>query len=115
MNLTSWDKALWAAGFICHVALLLILVLRRRVREFPIFTGYIGLQLFTTASAEGGLSGTLNEVAADFNAYRPNVVAEALKRLDEIGGPTTYNHYPAGWALAMNSPFKQADVPSATR
>ncbi|RSL18875.1 arylsulfatase [Edaphobacter aggregans] len=60
------------------------------------------------ASAEGGLSGTLNEVAADFNAYRPNVVAEALRRLDEIGGPTTYNHYPAGWALAMNSPFKQA-------
>jgi arylsulfatase A-like enzyme len=60
------------------------------------------------ASAEGGLSGTLNEIAADFNAYRPNVVQQALKRLDDIGGPTTYNHYPAGWALAMDSPFKQA-------
>lgn len=60
------------------------------------------------ASAEGGLSGTLNEVAADFNSYRPDVVKDALKRIDEIGGPTTYNHYPVGWALAMNSPFKYA-------
>ena len=48
MNLSSWDKALWAVGFLCHAALLLILVWRRRVREFPIFTGYIGLQVFAT-------------------------------------------------------------------
>jgi len=60
------------------------------------------------ASAEGGLTGTLNEVAADFNSYRPDVVQDALKRLDDIGGPTTYNHYPVGWAMAMNSPLKFA-------
>jgi arylsulfatase len=60
------------------------------------------------ASAEGGFSGTLNEVAADFNSYRRDVVKDALKRFDEIGWPTTYNHYPVGWALAMNSPFKYA-------
>jgi arylsulfatase A-like enzyme len=60
------------------------------------------------ASAEGGLTGTLNEVAADFNDYRPDVVQDALKRFDEIGGPTTYNHYPIGWAMAMNSPLKYA-------
>jgi arylsulfatase len=60
------------------------------------------------ASAEGGFSGTLNEIAADFNSYRPDVVPEALKRMNEIGGPTTYNHYPVGWAMAMNSPLKYA-------
>lgn len=60
------------------------------------------------ASAEGGFTGTLNEIAADFNSYRPDVVADAIQRLDEIGGPTTYNHYPVGWAMAMNAPFKFA-------
>ncbi|WP_125720539.1 arylsulfatase [Flavobacterium ustbae] len=60
------------------------------------------------ASAEGGFSGTLNEVAADLNSYRPDVVKDALSRLDQIGGPDTYNHYPIGWALAMNSPMKYA-------
>ncbi|MGF6575008.1 arylsulfatase [Paraburkholderia fungorum] len=60
------------------------------------------------ASAEGGFSGTLNEIAADLNSYRPDAVPEALKNLDAIGGPTTYNHFPVGWALATNSPFKYA-------
>jgi arylsulfatase len=59
-------------------------------------------------SAEGGFSGTLNEIAADFNSYRPDVVPDALKRLDDIGGPKTYNHFPVGWAMAMNSPLKYA-------
>ena len=26
--------------------------------------------------------------------------------LDELGGPRTYNHYPNGWAMAFNTPFK---------
>ena len=26
--------------------------------------------------------------------------------LDELGGPKTYNHYPTGWAMAFNTPFK---------
>jgi arylsulfatase len=29
-----------------------------------------------------------------------------LSRIDELGQPGSYNHYPVGWALAMNSPFK---------
>jgi arylsulfatase A-like enzyme len=60
------------------------------------------------ASAEGGFGGTLNEVAADFNSYRPDNIKNYLKRIDEIGGPTGYNHYPVGWAIAMNSPLKYA-------
>jgi arylsulfatase len=26
--------------------------------------------------------------------------------LEELGGPKTYNHYPTGWAMAFNTPFK---------
>jgi arylsulfatase len=26
--------------------------------------------------------------------------------IDELGGPKTYNHYPVGWALAMDTPFQ---------
>ena len=48
MNLSSWDNALWAAGFIGHVALVLVLVIRKRWQDFPIFTGYIGFQVLTT-------------------------------------------------------------------
>ena len=36
----------------------------------------------------------------------PDDLAENLAMLDELGGPTTYNHYPNGWAMAFNTPFK---------
>ena len=26
--------------------------------------------------------------------------------IDELGGTKTYNHYPTGWAMAFNTPFK---------
>ena len=29
-----------------------------------------------------------------------------LPLLDELGGTRTYNHYPNGWAMAFNTPFK---------
>jgi len=48
MNLSNWDNALWAAGFIGHVALVLVLAIRKRWRDFPVFNGYIGFQVLTT-------------------------------------------------------------------
>jgi hypothetical protein len=29
-----------------------------------------------------------------------------IRHIDEIGGPTCYNHFPVGWAWAMNTPFQ---------
>jgi len=29
-----------------------------------------------------------------------------LRRMDELGGPMTFNHYPIGWAHAMDTPFQ---------
>ena len=48
MNVSMLDNALWAAGFAGHVALVLVLVLRRRAREYPVFTSMMGFQALTT-------------------------------------------------------------------
>jgi sulfatase-like protein len=40
-----------------------------------------------------------------FNAI-PEDFKEVLRRMDELGGPKTFNHYPIGWAHAMDTPFQ---------
>lgn len=55
------------------------------------------------ASAEGQMNGTFNEMSY-FNGV-PETVEEMLKHYDEWGGESTYPHFAAGWAVAMNSPF----------
>jgi arylsulfatase A-like enzyme len=55
-------------------------------------------------SAEGGPHGLLFE-QSPFN-HNQETLRYALSRIDDIGGPTTYNIYPAGWAWAMATPFK---------
>jgi arylsulfatase A-like enzyme len=62
--------------------------------------------LFTSdngASREGEVEGT--------TGYYVHLLGETdldadLARLDEIGGPTTIPHYPRGWAMACNTPFR---------
>ncbi|MBO0678921.1 arylsulfatase [Mycolicibacterium sp. S2-37] len=56
------------------------------------------------ASGEGGPNGSVNEVKF-FNGY-VDTAEEGLKRIDDLGGPETYNHYPTGWAMAFNTPYK---------
>jgi len=56
------------------------------------------------ASAEGGFDGTLNENAF-FNAYLMTT-EDMLGRIDEIGTELHFNHFPAGWAWAMDTPFQ---------
>ncbi len=48
MNLSLLDNALWAASLIGHAALLLILIFRKRVREFPVFTLFVASEIFRT-------------------------------------------------------------------
>jgi len=57
------------------------------------------------ASAEGGPHGSINE-GLFFNA-QPETVEANLPKIDELGGPTTYNHYSWGWAWAGNTPLKR--------
>jgi arylsulfatase A-like enzyme len=56
------------------------------------------------ASMEGGLHGAFNEMVTLTGLSEDP--ATLLSKLDEIGGPTAYNHYPVGWAWAMNTPFQ---------
>jgi arylsulfatase A-like enzyme len=56
------------------------------------------------ASGEGGPDGSVNENKL-FNGI-PDDLQSNLAMIDELGSPKTYNHYPTGWAMAFNTPFK---------
>jgi arylsulfatase A-like enzyme len=55
------------------------------------------------ASAEGQMNGMFSEMTY-FNGV-PEKVEDMLKHYDEWGGPTTYPHMAAGWAVALDAPF----------
>jgi len=59
------------------------------------------------ASREGNLLGARSYFrgfagSGDSVGHRP----EDFENLDEIGGPTSWPHYPRGWAMACNTPFR---------
>jgi arylsulfatase len=56
------------------------------------------------SSAEGGIEGSLCENMF-FNGF-PEKWQDNLKAIDELGGPKHFNHFPAAWAHAMNTPFQ---------
>ncbi len=57
------------------------------------------------ASAEGGPTGTTNEGQFFNNAQES--IQESLAKLDKLGGPETFNHYPWGWTWAGDTPFRR--------
>jgi arylsulfatase len=57
------------------------------------------------ASGEGTLQGLSNEVGVAANSVEESI-PYLLSVMDDLGGPLTYNHYPVGWAHAMDSPFQ---------
>jgi arylsulfatase A-like enzyme len=57
------------------------------------------------ASAEGTLQGTTNEVGTAANGVQESLEF-LLSMIDELGGPRCYNHYPVGWAHAMDAPMQ---------
>ena len=62
------------------------------------------------ASREGRAQGSTSYFTHSGTGARPSPPVsefeiEALEA-DEIGGPTTWPHYPRGWAMACNTPFR---------
>ena len=58
------------------------------------------------ASAEGTLNGTYNEMI-NFNGAAALETPEFMtERLEQFGGPDSYNHYAVGWAHAMDTPYQ---------
>jgi arylsulfatase A-like enzyme len=58
------------------------------------------------ASSEGSLQGMSNEMTF-FNGI-PEDLKQALASIDDLGTWKSYNHYPVGWAHAMDAPFQWA-------
>ncbi|WP_414753451.1 arylsulfatase [Anabaena sp. CCY 9910] len=56
------------------------------------------------ASAEGGLTGSVNELQV-FNGV-PENLQQLLAAYDDLGSPKTFNHFPSAWAWAVNTPFQ---------
>lgn len=56
------------------------------------------------ASSEGGIPGTLNENAF-FNGVQMQT-EDMMPFIDEIGTSKHFNHFPAAWAHAMDTPFQ---------
>ncbi len=109
-SLTDGEKRLFSrmaevyAGFLAHADHHI-----GRLLDFLEFTGQrentiVILVSDNGASGEGGPNGSVNENRL-FNGM-PDDLDSALAMLDELGGPTTYNHYSNGWAMAFNTPFK---------
>ena len=57
------------------------------------------------ASSEGGVNGAFNEMSSFNNYYE--TLEDILPRMDLLGGPASYNHYPWGWSWAGNTPFRR--------
>ncbi len=57
------------------------------------------------ASAEGGPIGSFNEMF--FFNYISESFEENLAKIDDLGSPRAYNHYPWGWAWAGDTPFRR--------
>ncbi|MBS0204926.1 MAG: arylsulfatase [Planctomycetes bacterium] len=56
------------------------------------------------SSAEGGLNGLLNEMTF-FNGI-PESLDTKLAAIDTLGSDKNYNHFPAAWAHAMDTPYQ---------
>src|SRR5580700_5919996 len=50
MHLSGLDLLLWATGLMAHIILLCVLVVRQRLRAFPIFTTLIVTNICRTAA-----------------------------------------------------------------
>jgi arylsulfatase A-like enzyme len=109
-SLSAEEKALFArmaevyAGFLAHadhhIGRLLDYLEESGERENTL----VILVSDNGASGEGGPDGSVNE--NKFANGIPDDMQANLAMLDELGGTKTYNHYPNGWAMAFNTPFK---------
>jgi arylsulfatase len=57
------------------------------------------------ASAEGSLQGTTNEISTMLNGVTEDI-PYLQSMMDKLGSDMGYNHYPVGWAHAMDTPFQ---------
>lgn len=57
------------------------------------------------SSGEGGLAGTYNELVHLNGIFDAETTESMLARADDWGGPDSFPHFSAGWAVATGAPF----------
>jgi len=58
------------------------------------------------SSAEGGLEGTYNELVHLNGIFDEETIEGMLEKADDWGGPNSFPHFTASWAVATDAPFK---------
>ena len=58
------------------------------------------------SSAEGGLEGTFNELVHLNGIFDEETIESMLDHADDWGGPNSFPHMSAAWAVATDAPFK---------
>ncbi len=92
------------AGFLAHADHHIGRLLDHLERTHQLENTLIVLVSDNGASGEGGPNGSVNEMK--FANGVPDDLSQNLAQINDLGGPLTYNHYPTGWAMAFNTPFK---------
>jgi hypothetical protein len=92
------------AGFLAHADHHLGRLLDYREQNDQLQNTLVVVVSDNGASGEGWPNGSVNGMK--FANGVPDDLEDNLAKLDELGGTTTYNHYPNGWAMAFNTPFK---------
>jgi arylsulfatase A-like enzyme len=109
-SLSADEKRLFArmaevyAGFLAHADYHIGRLLSYLEEAGQLENTLIVLVSDNGASGEGGPNGSVNENKL-FNGISDDIQAN-LAMLDDLGSEKTYNHYPNGWAMAFNTPFK---------
>ena len=57
------------------------------------------------SSAEGGMEGTFNELVHLNGIFDEETIESMLEHADDWGGPNSFPHMAAGWAVATDVPF----------
>jgi arylsulfatase len=109
-SLTAAEKRLFArmaevyAGFLAHADHHIGRLLDYLEETGELDNTLIVLVSDNGASGEGGPNGSVNEMVMANGL--PDELEHNLAQIDDLGTPRTYNHYPNGWAMAFNTPFK---------
>ena len=92
------------AGFIEHTDAEIGRILDALAATGKMEDTFIVLLSDNGASGEGGPAGSINEYK--FANGVPDRLEDNLPLIDDLGSPKAFNHYPAGWAQAGNTPFR---------
>jgi len=94
------------AGFIAHADHHLGRVLNHLETTGELDNTLVLMVSDNGASAEGGPHGAYNQLGHYISADEDDV-ADDLAHIDDLGGFHSSGHYPWGWALAANTPFRR--------